>query len=272
MSNLFGKLKKKTEIKGAIENQTPQFHGKLEKTDEGPRASMALAHGFSGVWSRVSKICCDAVHVLDVVYRFVAARMQIWTGCKAKAGTAPVVEIKVDNTVPAQADTVLTACDAQEAAVNHLEKVTVFAKLVAYNRAAVVHIKKIFMAHAAKASATWGVIAKHQTLSQLERISKATAANSSIMESRFNTVKTGHKMTASPGMSCDMAMTAKTVNANSEAAVSTAAGAGASIDLAMPATHSAKMATWIEAVVVDGVLILRQVYSATLADEILEVI
>ena len=203
-----------------------------------------------------------AVNVLNFLCRFIAAKAQIFIGHKARPSTAPAKLIEVDSSFRMDKEAKPSTAPAKGIEVDQKEKVSVYAKLVAYRRAGCRYIKKLFFKRKAELKAAPGAVAKYAKAVKLNRTSKAVAADSAIMESRFNTIAHSYEAAGSSAPSKAVPVTESKFTVNHTAQASTAAVVPVNIDSLQKVTHSAKMATWLEPYVEDGVLYLRQAHTA----------
>lgn len=186
MSIYSGKLRRLDKLGGSLTDKKPQLRVEITPLNDVPKVTLSQRGGFSGAWERAGKFFGGAARPLSILYRFLAARVGVLNGRKAKAGTAPAQEIKADSAPVAGVDAPLIARPVQEVKVHARPHASVWAQLSAYNRAATVYIVKIFTGRLARAVAAPGVLAKYRKRVELELVSKAEAAGSAIMESRFN--------------------------------------------------------------------------------------
>lgn len=262
MSIFSGKFHKLPGVKGKLTDRTPELRATMEQVDNGPKATVNRVAGITGAFSRVGRWFKAEVRPLDILYRFLAARQTVRQTHSAKETTAPAVTMEADSEATSRVEAPLTEQPTAEVKVDSQPYASVFARLVAYNRAAAVYIKHIFMGRTAELSAAHGAVVKYHKAMKLSRISEAEAAESAIMESRFNSFTAESEATASAAPA-ETTGAARTIPAEVTANASQADAIDVNIQTEPGTGHAAKMATWIDPVVEDGVLILRQVYSAT---------
>lgn len=186
MSIFNGKFHRVDKLTGNLTDKKPQLRVKITPLNDAPKVTLSSRGGFSGAWERAGKFFGGAARPLSILYRFLAGSGWIRSGFSAKAGTAPAQEIEADSAHVADVDAPLTAQPAQEVTAHAQPHASVWAQLAAYNRAAAVTLSKLFTGKLAHALAAPGVLAKYRKRVEQERVSKAEAAESAIMESRFN--------------------------------------------------------------------------------------
>ena len=211
------------------------------------------------------------VKKLNVIFHFLSVKSTIFEKHKSNAISAEAVDVEVYSTIQASKEAPLIPNPANGIVVNQKERLSVSAKLVAYRRAVCKYIKKLFFKTTAKLQSALGAVTKYIKAIKLKLTSKAIAAESAIVESKFNEVQIGCEAAGSSAPAHIVPEIESTFSAERKAKASTAAVVPVNIDSLPEVAHSAKMATWIEPVVVDGMLILRQVYSATPKNNILVV-
>lgn len=203
-------------------------------------------------------------------------------------------EISNSATVGLEVGSPLCTGDSANATYRKENVLSVYARFVAYIRAPVVHLKKVITAHFAGAVNADGAEAigrKREAMNRAVDVSKADAA---IAKSKKNIIKSGVDATAyfvpaeddfasdtafiADSMATADCDPARTVfgdeSCEPEKAVSfgQAPTEDANAEAETDAAYSVKMAYWIDPVVVDGVLILRQAYSATQTEDVLVVV
>lgn len=210
MSIFSGKFHKLPGVKGKLTDRTPELRATMEQVDNGPKATVNRVAGITGAFSRVGRWFKAAVRPLDILYRFLAARQIIRQKHSAHASTAPAVEIEADSVIPLNKEAPLAAQPVADLTVDQNGNPSVLAKLVAYRRAALSYIKQIFMGRTAELSTAPGaVLGKYRKAVKLNRISEAEAAESAIIESRFNTIPHSYEAT---GCSAPAKIVPKTEN------------------------------------------------------------
>lgn len=203
-------------------------------------------------------------------YHLFTASGKIFFRHEAWGGTAPAQEMKADTDFVVAHDAQQIAVHTADAKANVKIGTAVYAFLVSYRRAACVYIKQLFMGLKAKAIAAPGRIARYVEAIKVGRTSKAIAADSSIAASRDNAFLLESEAVGCTAPAIDTTVESIVVESVSATAIPAAVTA-MEIQKATTTTHGAKMATWIEPVVIDGVLYLRQAYSATVENGVLVV-
>lgn len=195
---------------------------------------------YGGTWDKRNWFSGVAKR-LSVFYRFLAFRGELLSEHEARAISARAVEIEADSAIQASKSAPIVAQPAHDVKVNQKERVSVWAKLAAYRRAGCVYIKRLFMGHKAKAIAAPGAVAAYREEMALHRTSKAVAADSAIMESRFNTVETANEATATPAPAQAVPAVDNAFHATNTAQAGKAEVTGANINLFPNVSHSTKI-------------------------------
>lgn len=270
MSIFNGKFRRVDKLTGSLTDKNPQLRVKITPLNDVPKVTLSQCGGFSGAWERAGRFFAGAARPLSILYRFLAGHGWIRSGFSAKAGTAPAQEIEADSALAAGVDAPLTARPAHEVKAHTQPHAAVWAQLAAYNRAAAVTLSKIFTGKLAHALAAPGVLAKYRKRMELERVSKAEAAGTAIMESRFNSFTSKDEALANSAPA-------------EETAASVAFVAGKSATASSVPTHdvndkrivnvSVKAApyTWIFPEQTGNTLALFQVFSAVQSGNTLEI-
>lgn len=293
MSIFDGKLRRLGKLGGSLTDKKPQLRVKITPLNDVPKVTLSSRGGFSGAWERAGKVLAGAARPLHILYRFLAASVGVLTGRKTKAGTAPVQEIEADSAPVAGVDAPLTPQPAADLDVDSRATAQVAAPLTpqqstairsgkmvllarsavmaAYTRAPIAHIRGIITGHAAGPLAVPGKVAAFLRTTAARLTSKAVAAGSAIMESRFNQSPAGVSVNGETAPAEETA--ASVAFAAGKSATSIGAPTQvASIASGPAASHSAIMYTWIEPYVdEDGYLVILQAHGATLTDGYLEV-
>lgn len=270
MSIFDGKLRRLDKLGGNLTDKKPQLRVKVTPLNDVPNVTLSSRGGFSGAWERAGKVFAGAARPLHILYRFLAGSGWIRSGFSAKAGTAPAQEIQADSAPVADVDAPLTAQPAQEVTAHAQPHVSVWAQLAAYNRAAAVTLSKIFTGKLAHALAAPGALARYRKRVELERISKAEAAGSAIMESRFNRFTSENEAAPATAPATETAINTA-FTAESEAAPGSAATQDVNGQCIAPVSVKAAPYTWFFAELTDGTLSLFQVFSGVQSGNTLEI-
>lgn len=270
MSQYKGRIQRLNVLKGRMLKKLKGLKISILPINTQPKAEIKPLNKYRATWDKGISFG-GMVKRLNAIFRFLSAKDRIINKHEAKAISAPAVDVKADSAIQASEAAQLAAHPAKEIAVNQKPAFSVSAKLVAYRRAGLKYIKQLFFKRKAELTAAPGTAVKYAETVKLNRTSKAIAAESAIMESRFNKVQTGSEAAGSSAPAHIVPAIKDTVTAKHTATASTGTAVDVNVDSLQQVTHSAKMATWIDPVVVDGVLILRQVYSATKEKNILVV-
>lgn len=239
--------------------QVGQITGKVQKVP-----------GFSGVMF-LKRTYSAVIEAAQAAYRFLKARSKIIAGHKATADAAPGAEIKADRITASRVAAEVCAHDAEEMQATRKVGVSVLSRLVAYNRAAVVHLAKIITGKKAEATTAEGISASYHETAILERTYNAEAAPGKKAgckrEIQLSVVSTGSAASAVAGGASRYTCT------ETQAQAGAAETQALAVDMNADTVECSAMAVfWIYPEVVDGVLILRQAYSATQTDDVLEVV
>lgn len=270
MSIFNGKFRRVDKLTGNLTDKKPQMRVKVTPLNDVPKVTLSSRGGFSGAWERAGRFFAGAARPLSILYRFLAGSGWIRSGFSAKAGTAPAQEIEADSAPVADVDAPLTAQPAQEVTAHAQPHASVWAQLAAYNRAAAVTLSKIFTGKLAHALAAPGVLAKYRKRVELERVSKAEAAGSAIMESRFGKISAAVAATAGSAPGEEMAAHRVTA-AETTAAPGSAATQDANIQRIVNVSVKAVPYMWFLAEQTGGTLSLFQVFSGVQSGNALEI-
>lgn len=271
MSIFSGKFHKLPGVKGKLTDQTPELRATMEQVDNGPKATVNRVAGITGAFYRMGRWLKAAVRPLDILYRFLAARQTVRQTHSAKETTAPAVTMEAGGKVTHQVEASLNAQPAAEVKVDSQPREGVFAQLVAYNRAAAVYIANILTGHLAGLGAAPGAVAKFRKAVRLERTSKAEAAGSAIMESRFNRSATGSTATGSTAPAQDTPAVETVFTADSTATAGQAVAVEASGHGRQDTVHGAGLSTWFLPEYADGTLSIFQVFSGVQSGDTVEI-
>lgn len=262
MSQYNGFLKRLGGFKGNISRKDANINIEISPENKKINLSFVLPVKY-GAKIVTTTVFFGAVKRINAIYRFIAAKSALIIGRKAKPITAPATLAESENVFYSSNEAPIATHPATNATVNHVEKLSVFAGLVAYNRAACTYIKNVFMGCTANMISAVGAVAKYRKWMQLESTYKAEAADSVIMESRFNAFTAESEAVASSAPAVDTPAVETVFTAESTATVILVGVSCVNAQEEQPTANAAKIATWAEPVVVDGVLVLRQSYSAT---------
>lgn len=206
----------------------------------------------------------------QAVLRRITAKRQVKTRHEATAETAPAQTIKASASFTSRNEVTVNVRSAAELKVDQKVRFAPAVRLVAYARAAMAYIKGILTPHEARLVSAPGVEAEYQKAVQLEHTAKTDVAGTTTMEARYTRFTADSEAS---GSTATGAITAAEMilSAEHEAKAAKASAAEVNVREALKTTHTARLVTWGDPVVVDGVLILRQVYDAEQNGEILEV-
>lgn len=269
MSILNGKFRPRGGLTGKVENKTPRLQVIFRPRNDAPRVTIISADSFGGSWARAGKFFAGAVKRLPAIYRFLVATMGIPVGLRAKANAAPAVDVKAEGT--AETATKASAAAARVAAtkVDQKEKLSVLAKLVAYNRAAAVYISNILTGRAAGLSAADGAVVKFRKGVSSGRTAELDAAEGHSTESK-ETVRTG-AVAVGGAVNAEETAAVSVFSNTSEAAANAADGTGVAAISSFRAAHGAKLFAWFLEELEGATLTLHQIYSGIQSGNVLEI-
>lgn len=203
-------------------------------------------------------------------------------------------EMKNSAKIGLEVESQLFKSDSTSATFKKENFLSVYARFVSYIRVPVVHLKNIIMANYALAVKSDGVETVGIKTEAVNGYADAVKADATIAKSKANIIKsavdaTTHFAPAEDDFASQTAFVADSVataelaptesafadesgEPDTDASVVLAPAEDANAEAEESATHSVKMATWLDPVVVDGVLILRQAYSATQTENELVVV
>jgi hypothetical protein len=244
MSIFNGKLTPRGGVKAQVEDRTPKLTATITDKTGGPKATIAPVGGFTGAFQRAGKFFTAAARPLSILYRFLSYRRGVAVSHSAEANAAPTVEGYADNDVAAQVNAQAATVPVQQASVNQKERVRVFARGVAYARAAAAYIRGIALGLRAAAEAAPGSAAQYRAGVKMAKTAKATHASGVIAESRKNKIPTaavaGGQFVAAAVGNPNMELPDLELSASAVAAYPVAAVADLQINLVL----SAKAAWW----------------------------
>lgn len=206
-----------------------------------------------------------SVKGLDARYIFLSATSKFLAKCIAVLGTAPATEMEVDNKAYMVTDSPLIRKPGREMTVDAHVASSKYARLVAYARASLVHIKNVIVSRYAKLVAAPGAVAKYRKKLRLKSTYKAEAADSAIAHSR-KTVATGIEAAGCSAPVVDSVADTAFI-AESTVIVNPAAAADMSGHVESGTQHSVIMSRWFYPEEVGDGLIIRQVYHAEESEE-----
>lgn len=270
MSIFNGKFRRVDKLTGNLTDKKPQLRVKITPLNDVPKVTLSQRGGFSATWEKTGRVFAGAARPLSILYRFLAARVGVLTGRKAKAITAPAQEIEANSDPVAGVDAPLIARPVQEVKVHAQPHASVWAQLAAYSRAAAVYIVKIFTGLLARAVVAPGVLAKYRRRVDLERVSKAEAAASAIMESRFNRFTSENEALANTAPAEETAAHRVTAAATT-AAPGSATVQGVTIQRIVNISVKAAPYMWFLPEQTVGTLSLFQVFSGVQSGNTLEI-
>lgn len=237
-------------IKGTIKRLNV-LNGKMKKKLHGlkiqilPVNTFAVSeikpvHNYNAKWNKGLSFG-GIVKRLNAIFRFLSTKDRIIQKHKAKAISAPVVDVQVDSTFQTGKEAPLSAHPAKGIAVNHKEWISVSVKLSAYIRAGCRYIKKLFFKTTARLKAASSAVTKYTETLKFKRKAKAIAVGSEIIKSRFNKVQTGFEATGSSAPAHTVPAIENTFSAEHTATASTGTAVALIFDPALNVSTMAKL-------------------------------
>lgn len=292
MSIFNGKFRRVDKLTGNLTDKKPQLRIKITPLNDVPKVTLSSRGGFSGAWERAGKVFAGATRPLHILYRFLAASVGVLNGRKARAGTAPAQEIEADSATVADVDAPLTPqpaadLDADGRATAQVaapltprlgKRLTAYkkapfaryAELVAYKRAPLTYIRNIITGRVAGLLAGPGKVAAFLRTTAARLTSKAVAAGSAIMESRFNQSPAGVSVNGATAPAEETAASVAFVAGKVAAPVS-AATQDANIQRIVNVSVKAAPYMWFLPEQTDNTLSLFQVFSGVQSGNALEI-
>ncbi len=267
--NLKGKFQKITLVNGRLSLKR-KLSASLEQSTLSPSGQLTKTDGFSGRMTRAGQWFAATVEKVNVLYRFLSASDQIRTSLKAMATSAPAKQVRADSSLTADTTVSMSTQPTVNASAKRSMHLFHFARLVAYNRAAAAYIKGILMACMGSLSTAIGVAAGYIKSVRIELKAAAQAAPATIAEGRFNYIATEVKAAPIVALGQPVGIVESFADAHA-ATVLQAPAVLIQHQSSLAMTGRASMATWVDPYVENGVLILRQAYSATQENDVLVV-
>lgn len=236
------------------------------------RASVSKRGVFGGTWQRSGKFFAGAVKPLAALYRFLSSAVHIQSGHAASVLSAEATDLCADIEIKETTSAPVIAKSTADIRVASFVRISIAAKLVSYTRANASYIKGILLTRkAALQTARSAVAAYRKHVPTVVRFA-ARKTDSAIMESRRSEVKASVQTAATAVPAVNACSNAKLTDEYILAAAVGAPSAAAEMQTAVAVTCRAKITAWIEPVLENGILTIRQAYSAVQTDNVLEVI
>ena len=270
MNRYNGTIKRLVDFRGNVDAGKVKLKAKIAKADSVLNVKFNTAKNYITNIKNTT-IFNGIVTRLNLTYRFIFAKSAIITKSEAKTRTAPAVEIEADSEVKASKSAPISTHPAMGIAVNQKEKVSVYAKLVAYRRAGLVFIKKILMPHTAKLTASPGVLTKYREIMGFNVDSKAGTADSTILESRNNKFATGYNAVGSSAPAQIVPVTEAKFTETHTAKASTAAVVPVDIDSAFKISHIARLYAWFLPDIDGHTMTIYQTFSGVQSGDAVEI-
>lgn len=265
-----GLVKRLIGFVGRIREERTHFTGQIESQETPPKAKIYPIIPFKAVLH--GKFFHGVIRRLDAVFRMIFSTVRMALKSKSKADKAPADEIKADAGSPPAVETQLITKPAETNTAKRGIVLGVLVRAAAIARAAITFIVQLPLHRTTRLDKARGVvIPRYEEVIQQERISKAGAADGVITESRFNVIDHAYEAPAIAAeaklLDADVAFTdAAPVKVNATADI-----LPLDVDVDIFASHSVKIAYWIEPDLQDGDLLLRQSYAASAASDTMEV-
>jgi len=270
MSFIVGKLHRKGKLSGSMSSQPPELQATVTQVDISPRAAISRDGEYSGKWLKAGSCFSGVPKPLDILYRFVSTKLRILTGHKTKAIAVPAIPVEAERGVSADLAVKPSAHETVCPVTDQKTRFSVSVKLSAYRRAALVFIRNIRMKSIARVIAADGKIAKYIKAMKLNCKSKAVAADSAIMESRFNKVKNSVDATA---ITANAACTESKKVVQSQRTIKAEAANAIAINgnRAFASTFTAALYAWYLPEYADGALHIFQCVSGIQSSDTVEI-
>lgn len=207
--------------------------------------------------------------MISSFYRWIRAAVAIRIGVAAAPGDAPAAEVGGSTTIPVVVKTALRGQPVADGKASGSIVTALFAGLVSYSRAAVVYVSKIWTGVSAKADTAVGTEAAYEEALTLARVSRAGSADA--VTTDYTTEVVAELLAAAGSAPADHCGVETAFAEESGATAGTAPVIGANIQIFSAASHGARMATWMEPYIENGILYIRQAYSAEVKNGVLEV-
>jgi hypothetical protein len=278
-------------LKGKISDKSLRLKARISQDSNKPKAVISQTTLFGGKWYR--RIGFDGViKVLLVLYRFIAYKVRLFLGLKAKADTAQAREIEADKSTAVDTEVPLNTHSAEEIIVDsnpdphisgppkandavemdgrRIMPFSRFVGFVSYVRAGLSGLRCIPFHLKSGLDTAPAKTTSFRKGMKLGRTSNAEAADSAIMESRFNsfTAESEAHGISAPGVTTESArimqpvLVAKAINADCP---------GVNINRATTAAVKAAPYAWFLSVFTDGTLELFQVMSGVQSGHTVEI-
>ena len=270
MSFFNGRITRRAKLRGEA-TQKPQELQATVTPITGPRGAFTPVHVIAGTLRRAGKYLACAVRPLSALYRFLAAHGVIRSAKEARPTTAPATELEVANAIHAAQTAPLAAQPAKDMQADKRERLTVYARLVAYRRAGCKYVKQLFMGRKAAAIAAPGAPARYRKQQPVELTAEAEAAPGAILESRGNQIAHSYEAAGASAPAQVVPAIENTFTAKHKAQAAKASAVGVNIRRALQVTHSAKLATWFLPEQDGDTLRFYQVFSGVQSGNVLEI-
>ena len=271
MKTFDGSVEKNIFVSGKVQKAEPDFKAEVKPKPEITEAKIKKENVFSGITVFALNAISGVVKVLTALYRFIVSHSVIKQTHRAKATAAPAMELDSDSKITVELDAPLTAQPAADLKTEIELKSSLSANLATRRLSILRYIKGMLFNPIAKLKTALGSVAKYEKkIPQAVKI-QATTAQAVEVESRFNTIKQTHEVTANSapaqiaGMETSFTAT-HSASANAVGAIS------ADLDSAVKVTHSAPLYAWFLTEREDeNTLYIPQVFSGVQSGTMIEI-
>lgn len=291
MSKYKGTLQHLNAFKGKISRYVLELKAQL--TDVGPqfRGSIKRQNFFDGKLHSTFSLA-GIIKKVYVAFCFFKAKKRVRVKHDANLSAVSIAEMKAPKKAKDRINAPLINAGTESTAARSSVKASTTARLVAYFKGNLAFIKKIFTPHEASLTTVKSAVASYQEEVEMKSTADIQAADTAICQSvnkiecqvkaagivaDTNTtavnkiIKPKVKAAGSTAVTSNASIV-KEIKAETTAAAVAARAAEISIHAVPKVSHTAKLAMWGDPVLENGVLILKQAYSATQNDDVLEVI
>lgn len=270
MKHFKGTIQRLNALKGEAWRKLLDLTAQFMPDTNKPEAEIMARKQYSGFWI-IRKGFSATMRPIIVLYRHLYAKARVVMGHKAQASAVHAETIEIESAIQTATETPLSCASAKSMQVHRKERVSVQAALSAYRRAGLAYFRRLFFGVLASPGTAPGKnVPAYRGAMRLQRKATAEAADSAIVESNTR-LQTATEARGAVAGSETVPAVSMSFSAKHTAQPGKAAVVGANISRTFQTRHSARMATWMEPVLIDGVLYIRQAYSATMNNGVLEV-
>ena len=265
-----GNVRRLTEFIGKVNKKMAELKARVSPDKKAPTAKIKKFVPYIGSWHKKIELI-GIIKPLRVIYRFLrSVNNRIISSHRAKAIAAPATEMYLSSQINEDLNAPLIVKPAEELKTKIGLKSSAVAKMVARRLAMLRYIKGILFNPIAKLATALSAAAKYKKKIPHRAKILTTYAPAAETKSRFNVIKHKGEATAvsAPAQIAGMETSFATEHT---AKANTANPISINTDSAVKVNHSAKIAIWRYPVVIDGIMYLRQTYSATAENDVLVV-